>query len=97
VFHAPGGGPLKPGTVSAKFKRYVRAACLNDKLHFHSLRHSFATKLVSSGESLYIVQTFLGHTTSKTTEIYSHLQPQQLHRAIKPVDEFIAFLRNEMN
>jgi integrase len=95
VFHAPGGGPLKPGTVSAKFKRYVRAACLNDKLHFHSLRHSFASKLVSASRSLYEVQTFLGHTTSEVTQIYAHLRPEELHEAIKPVGEFIACLRDE--
>jgi site-specific recombinase XerD len=88
VFHAPGGGPLKPGTVSAKFKRYVRAACLNDKLHFHSLRHSFATALVASGVSLFAVQKLLGHTTSKTTEIYSHLQPQQLHEEVSRIRGF---------
>jgi site-specific recombinase XerD len=35
-----------------------------------------------SGVSLYAVQKLLGHTTSKTTEIYSHLMPQQLHDEI---------------
>jgi len=82
VFYDGQGKPLKEGTVSQKFKRYIRRAGLNDKLHFHSLRHSFASALVISGASLYAVQKLLGHSTSKTTEIYSHLLPQQLHTEV---------------
>ncbi len=82
VFHDRKGKPLKEGTVSQKFKRYVRRAGLNDKLHFHSLRHSFASGLVTSGVSLFQVQKLLGHSTSRTTEIYSHLLPQQLHKEV---------------
>ena len=82
VFHDTQGKPMKEGTVSQRFKRYVRRAGLNDKLHFHSLRHSFASGLVMSGVSLYQVQKLLGHSTSRTTEIYSHLLPQQLHKEV---------------
>ncbi len=82
VFHNRYGGKLLETTISHYFKRYVRSAGLNDKLHFHSLRHSFASALVISGVSLYAVQKLLGHSTSKTTEIYSHLLPQQLHYEI---------------
>jgi site-specific recombinase XerD len=79
VFHNKYGGKLLETTVSHYFKLYVVDAGINGKLHFHSLRHSFASALVMSGVSLYAVQKLLGHTTSKTTEIYSHLLPQQLH------------------
>jgi integrase len=79
VFHNRSGKQIREIWVSHTFKKYVRKAGLNDKLHFHSLRHSFASALVMSGVSLYAVQKLLGHTTSKTTEIYSHLMPQQLH------------------
>ena len=82
VFHNKYGGKLLETTVSHYFKLYVVDAEINDKLHFHSLRHSFASALVMSGVSLYAVQKLLGHTTSKTTEIYSHLLPQQLHYEI---------------
>ncbi|MGH2568201.1 MAG: tyrosine-type recombinase/integrase [Bacteroidota bacterium] len=89
VFHKAKGRPLKPGTVSGRFKKHVRAAGLNDKLHFHSLRHSFASALVASGVSLFAVQKLLGHTTSKTTEIYSHLLPQQLHEEVERIRGFV--------
>ena len=76
VFYDNFGKGLLENTVSQKFKRAVRLAGLNDRLHFHSLRHSFASALVSSGVSLFIVSKFLGHSNSKTSEVYSHLSPQ---------------------
>ncbi len=82
VFHDPKGSQLKEKTVSQKFKKYVRRAKLNDKLHFHSLRHTFATHLVKKSVPLFAIQKLLGHSTSKTTEVYSHLLPQQLHREV---------------
>ena len=82
VFHNKYGGKLLETTVSHYFKLYVVDAEINDKLHFHSLRHSFASALVMSGVSLYAVQKLLGHSNSKTTEIYAHLLPQQLHYEI---------------
>ena len=89
VFSNRYGRKLRDGTVEHKFKKCVRLAGLNDKLHFHSLRHSFASALVMSGVSLYAVQKLLGHSTSKMTELYSHLLPQQLHSEInKGLHEF---------
>ncbi len=82
VFSNRYGKKLRDGTIEHKFKQCVRCAGINDKLHFHSLRHSFASALVMSGVSLYAVQKLLGHSQSKTTEIYTHLLPQQLHSEI---------------
>ena len=52
VFHRK-GGQLQESYVSHKFKKYIRQLGLNDKLHFHSLRHTFASWLVQDGVSLY--------------------------------------------
>jgi integrase/recombinase XerD len=82
VFHNEKGKPLKEQTISQQFKKHVINAGINNKLHFHSLRHSFATHLVKKGVPLFAIQKLLGHSTSKTTEIYSHLLPQQLHREV---------------
>ena len=82
VFHNKKGKPLKEQTISQQFKKYVISAGVNNRLHFHSLRHSFATHLVKKGVPLFAIQKLLGHSTSKTTEIYSHLLPQQLHREV---------------
>ncbi|MGB2959858.1 MAG: site-specific integrase, partial [Bacteroidota bacterium] len=67
------------------FKRYVRLAKLDDRLHWHSLRHTHASWLVQGGVSLYQVQQLLGHSDSRTTQIYSHLSPSELHGAVNKI------------
>jgi integrase/recombinase XerC len=71
--------------VSHKFKVYVRAAGLSEKLHFHSLRHTFATWLVQDGVNIYEVQKLLGHSNISVTQIYSHLASSQLHTAVERI------------
>jgi len=61
----------------------VRKAKLNDKIHFHTLRHSFASRLVQKGASIYIVKELLGHSDVTTTQIYSHLEQRNLREVIK--------------
>jgi len=71
-------GRNKDVYVSMKFKHYVKKAKLNPLLHFHSLRHSFASWLVQSGVSIYLISKLLGHSNISTTEIYSHLRQDDL-------------------
>ncbi|KKQ76911.1 MAG: hypothetical protein US99_C0055G0006 [Candidatus Daviesbacteria bacterium GW2011_GWF2_38_6] len=52
---------LNEDFVSKQFKKSVRAAGLDDKIHFHTLRHSFASQLVQKGVSLYVAKELLGH------------------------------------
>jgi len=68
--------------VSRTFKKYLRKAELDNRLTFHSLRHTFASYLVQNGVSLYIVSKLLGHADVKTTMIYSHLSPQTFHEVM---------------
>ena len=82
VFTRASGIKLNEDFVSKKFKKSVRAAKLNDKIHFHTLRHSFASLLVQRGVSLYVVKELLGHEELSTTQIYSHLKQQNLREAI---------------
>ena len=82
VFYNTKGKILYPDFVSKQFKRIVRKANLNDKIHFHTLRHSFASLLVQRGVSLYVVKELLGHEDLATTQIYSHLQNQNLTDAV---------------
>jgi site-specific recombinase XerD len=69
--------------ISKQFKVAVRAAELNDDIHFHNLRHSFASNLVQCGVNLYVVKELLGHEDIKTTQIYSHLTQNNLSNAIQ--------------
>ena len=82
VFYRYENIKLNEDFVSKQFKKAVRTAKLNDKIHFHSLRHSFASALVQRGISLYAVKELLGHGNIKTTQIYSHLQQENLSQAV---------------
>ncbi len=64
--------------IRAKFKKSIRACGLDSRLHFHSLRHTFASLLVKEGVSLYHVQKLLGHSSPRVTEIYAHLGGAEL-------------------
>lgn len=82
IFYRIVGRKLHQETISKQFKESVRKSNLNDKIHFHSLRHSFASVLVQKGVSLFIIKELLGHEDLATTQIYSHLQQQNLKDAV---------------
>ena len=82
VFYNVKGKMLYHDLVSKQFKKVVRKSNLSEKIHFHTLRHSFASLLVQKGVSLYVVKELLGHEDLATTQIYSHLQKQNLMDAV---------------
>jgi site-specific recombinase XerD len=65
-----------------KFKKAVRAAGLNDAIHFHSLRHTGASWLAMAGVPLFHIQRLLGHSSPAVTQIYAHLTDRDLQDAI---------------
>jgi integrase len=79
-------GPIPEGWLSHKFKKYVQDLKLAEGLHFHSLRHTFASWLVQSGATLFEVQKLMGHSSSSVTEVYSHLQPEQMHNTVNRIN-----------
>ena len=81
ILHGPNGGPLS----YAKFGRVFRAARKQagvPSVHFHDLRHTFASTLLSQGVSVKAVADWLGHASPvMTLNIYSHLMPIDETRA----------------
>lgn len=78
VFLDETGKPYSRPAVSMAFKRACDRAEVND-LHFHDLRHDFATLLISNHVDLYRVQHLLGHSDTRMTQRYAHLMPDTLN------------------
>ena len=68
---------LKQALVKARMQRLVT---------LHWLRHSYATHLLESGTDLRYIQDLLGHKSSKTTELYTHVSTKSLQKIISPFD-----------
>jgi integrase len=85
VFVDDDGGSIRPDRVSGRFKFYVREAEFPnaERLCFHSLRHTCASWLAMKGVPMRVIQAVLGHSSINMTEIYSHLRPEVMSRAMR--------------
>ncbi len=87
VFVSRGGRALTREMLWVIVKKYVRRAGLNARVSPHTLRHSFATHLLSGGADLRTVQELLGHANIRTTQMYTHVDRDRLravHRKFHP-------------
>jgi integrase len=85
VFVDASGDVPKPDRVSKRFKFYVRKAGLSDReeLSFHSCRHTTGSWLSMQGVPLRVISEILGHSSTQVTEMYSHLSPDVMDRAME--------------
>lgn len=74
------GRPFSRGGFWATLKKYVTLAGLPEDTSPHTLRHSFATHLLSGGADLRAIQEMLGHASLTTTEVYTHVSTEDLRR-----------------
>jgi len=80
LFEGKNGGKYSATSVSKIVKHNAKRVGISINLTPHMLRHSFATHLLEAGVDLRYIQTLLGHSSSKTTEIYTHVAIKQLTR-----------------
>ena len=81
------GLPYSYRSLQLVLKTAVTHAGIKKAVTLHTLRHSYATHLLESGTDLRYIQELLGHNSSKTTEIYTHVSTQNLQRIKSPFDD----------
>ena len=78
VFPGHGGKPRDGRRLSRTFRKYVLQSGLPGNLHWHSLRHTFASWLASSGVPVVTIQRWMGHASVEQTMVYADLLPSAL-------------------
>ncbi len=73
-------------SIQRRFKEAVRKAGVNESASVHTLRHSFATHLLSAGYDIRTVQELLGHSHLSTTMIYTHVSQRDTLKVVSPLD-----------
>lgn len=86
VFGKENGERYSKGYISHKFKGYVRKAKINDKICFHSNRHTTGTILAKSNLPLKLLQSLLGHSSQTTTALYMHTDVEDLRYYLNKID-----------
>lgn len=87
LFEGQSGGAYSDTSVQAIFHQAKDKAGITKPATVHTLRHSFATHLLEKGTDLRYIQALLGHSSSKTTEIYTHVSTKALGKIRNPLDD----------
>ncbi len=94
VFESPlSGKALTRRTFQLVFENACKKAGMVKFGGIHSLRHSFATHLLENGTDLKFIQALLGHSSSKTTERYTHVAAHNVVKIVSPLDRLGGYNR----
>lgn len=87
LFEGQKGGQYSVRSIQSVFHTACKAANIQKHATVHTLRHSYATHLLEKGTDLRIIQELLGHASTKTTEIYTHVSTAVITHITSPLDE----------
>lgn len=91
LFEGQKGGRYTASSVHGIFKTALSRTGINKEVGVHSLRHSYATHLHENGLDIRYIQELLGHKSSKTTEIYTHVSRRKLLEIRSPIEDLDLF------
>lgn len=86
VFEGLNGNQFSPRGAQEILKKAAERAGIKKRITLHSLRHSFATHLLENGTDIRYIQTLLGHSSPKTTMIYTHVSEASVQNIRNPFD-----------
>lgn len=86
LFEGPRGSKYSAESVAKIVKEAAKRAGIKKRVSPHMLRHSFATHLLENGTDLRYIQVLLGHKSTKTTEIYTHVATNIFFKIKNPLD-----------
>jgi len=87
LFEGQFGGKYSTRSIQTLFRKALKTCGITKKATVHTLRHSYATHLLENGTDLRIIQELLGHKSSKTTEIYTHVSNRIKQKIPDPLDQ----------
>ena len=86
LFEGQNGEQYSDRSIQSILKTAVAKAGISKRVTIHTLRHSFATHLLENGTDLRYIQSLLGHESSRTTEVYTHITTKGFDRIKSPLD-----------
>ncbi len=81
--------PISRDSLQKAFKRALKQSGVHKRAHVHTLRHSYATYLLEAGVQLQLIQEYLGHSSPRTTAIYTHLTRKIRDAALDPINSLV--------
>jgi len=87
LFEGQTGGRYSAESVYRVFRDAMERAGIKKDVGVHSLRHSYATHLHESGLDIRYIQELLGHKSTRTTEIYTHVSRRNLMQVRSPIED----------
>lgn len=85
LFEGQGGGKYSAASIQNIFKQAKEKSCIKLKGGVHLLRHSCATHMHENGVDIRVIQEILGHKSTKTTEIYTHVSTKTIKNVKSPL------------
>lgn len=81
--------PISRYSLQTAFQRALKQSGVRKRAHVHTLRHSYATHLLEAGVQLLAIQEYLGHSSPRSTAIYTHLTREIRDAALDPINRLV--------